>query len=438
MAKIKPRERDAIIQALHFGLTPRIGIQYIQVGRNNETEAIKTDLDRIKNNGTTIRFIIGNLGSGKSFFLTLSSEIALTKKFVVTHADISQEHLLHSPSNQGKARALYSELMHNLAVKVKWEGGALRSIIERYISDVEHKLRNEGKEVSKISFQQDVKNYMYDDLRFLQNFVNGSDFALVLGKYFEGYQSCNDNLMDNAIKWLSGEYTTKTQAKSDLGVRTLIDDNNYYDYLKLWAQFFVQKAGYSGFLVNLDEMGTISQNLNNAISRDSNYKKILDIVNDCIQGETSGIGFIFAGTTDFLDDKNKGIASYPSLNQRLRETTIEKSIALGFKDYTSPVMKLENLSKEETYVLLENIRNVFAYGDPEKNLISDKDIEKFLNHCARSLGSDLYQGPREITKGFVKALSMREKDPATPWEKLLGDNSIIPKKPDGKLANLKL
>jgi hypothetical protein len=201
----------------------------------------------------------------------------------------------------------------------------------------------------------------------------------------------------------------------------------------------VQKAKYNGFLVNLDEMGTLSQNLNNAQSRNSNYKMILGILNDCIQGGvTSGIGFIFAGTTDFLDDKNRGIASYEPLNQRLRENTIEKSIARGVKDYSGPVIKLENLSTEETVVLLENIRNVFAYGDPEKYLIPDKDIGRFLNHCAKSLGSDLYLGPREITKGFVKALSMREKDPETPWEKLLRDSSIIPKKPDGKLANLKL
>lgn len=439
MGKIKPKDRNAIIQALHFGTSPKIGIQHIQVGRNNEVEAIISDFERIKNDGTSIRFIIGRFGSGKSFFLTLSHDIALSKKFVVTQADISQERLFHSPSNLGKSRALYSELMRNLAVKVKWEGGALRSIIEGYISGVETKLRKEGKDETQKTFQRDVKNYIYDDLNFLQNFVSGSDFSLVLGKYFEGYQSCNDELMDNAIKWLSGEYTTKIQANKDLGVRTYIDDNNYYNYLKLWAQFFVRKAGYSGFLVTLDEMGTISQNLNVASSREANYKVLLDIVNDCVQGGvTSGIGFIFAGTEDFLDDKRKGIASYPALDQRLRESTIEKSIAHGVKDYSGPVIKLENLSKEETFTLLANIRNVFAYGDPEKNLMSDRNMERFLIHCTKTLGYDEYSGPREITKGFVKALSLLEQDPEIPLEKILGNSSVISKKPDGKLASLKL
>ena len=258
--------------------------------------------------------------------------MAMSQKFVVTHVDISQERLFHSPSNQDKARALYTELMCNLAVKAKCDGGVLKSIIEGYISGVEHKLRKEGKDDTQKSFQRDIKDYMYEDLDFLQNFVSGSDFSLVLGKYFEGYQSCDDELMDDAIKWLSGEYAGKTQANQDLGVRTIIDGNNYYNYLKLWAQFLYKKAGYSGVLITLDEMGTISQNLNHAPSREANYKMILDVINDCIQGSgTSGIGFIFAGIDDFLDDKNRGIASYPALDQRLRETTIEKSIAHGLK-----------------------------------------------------------------------------------------------------------
>jgi len=439
MGKIKPRDRDAIIQALHFGASPRIGIQHIAVGRSAEVEAIINDLERIKNDGNSIKFVIGRFGAGKSFFLTLSSDIALSKKFVVTQADITQERLLHSPENKGKARALYTELMRNLSVKAKLEGGALRSIIEGYISNIETKCRKEGKDERSRSFERDVTNYIYEDLNFLQDFVSGSDFSLVLGKYFEGYQSCNDTLMDNAIKWLSGEYTTKLQANKDLGVRTFIDDSNYYNYLKLWAKFFVKKAGYAGFLITLDEMGTISQNLNHGPSREANYKMLLDIVNNCVQGGvTTGIGFIFAGTDDFLDDPRRGIASYPALDQRLRENTIEKSVARGVKDCSGPVIRLDSLSKEETMMLLMNIRNVYANGDESKYLLSDKDLERFLIHCTKTLGYEEYSGPREITKGFVKALTLLEKDPKIPLTKILGDEKVIAKKAEGKLKTIQL
>jgi len=439
MGKIKPRDRDAIIQALHFGTSPRIGIQHIAVGRSSEVEAIIQDLDRIKNDGNSIKFVIGRFGSGKSFFLTLSSDIAISKKFVVAHADVTQERLLHSPESKGKARALYSELMRNLSIKAKWEGGALRSIVEGYISGVETKLRKEGKDERTRSFERDVIKFIYDDLTFLQDFVGGSDFSLVLGKYFEGYQSCNDELMDNAIKWLSGEYTTKLQANKDLGVRTFIDDNNYYNYLKLWAKFFVKKAGYSGFLITLDEMGTISQNLNHGPSREANYKMLLDIVNNCVQGgSTTGIGFIFAGTEDFLDDSRRGIASYPALDQRIRENSIEKSVARGVKDCSGPLIRLDSLSKEETMMLLINIRNVFAYDDSEKYPLTDKELEKFLHYYTKTLGYDQFSGPREITKGFIKALSLLEKDPKIPLSTLLGDEKVVSKKPAQKFSTIQL
>jgi hypothetical protein len=432
MGKIKPKERDAIIMSLSVGLVPKIGLQHILVGRDDEIAAIVTDLERIKDDGTAIRFIIGRYGSGKSFFLTLSRIVALDKKFVVAHADITQGHLLYS--TQGKARALYSELMHNLSVKSRPDGGALRSIIEHYISDVDYKLRSEGKD------NKQILSYIHDDLKEdLQNYVSGYDFELVLCKYFEGYESGNDILMDAALRWLYGEYPTKTEAKRDLNVHTIIDDSNYYNYLKLWARF-VRKAGYSGFLVTFDEMVAISNHLMVAQSRNSNYKTILDILNDCIQGgNTSGIGFVFAGTDEFLNDSHRGIASYPALDCKLRENPLEKMIAPDLKNFRSPVIKLENFSPADTYLLLENIRDVFANGDTEKYLIPDAGMKAFLTMGSKILGSDVYMDPRETVQSFVKFLSLLETHPDTSWKKMLMQNSsIIEKKPDGVLANLKL
>ena len=66
--KIRTRERDAIVRALTAGVVPRVGLQHIQVGRSREIEELLRDMDRIAEGGTTIRFIIGEYGSGKTFF----------------------------------------------------------------------------------------------------------------------------------------------------------------------------------------------------------------------------------------------------------------------------------------------------------------------------------------------------------------------------------
>ncbi|MFA4824796.1 MAG: ATP-binding protein [Methanoregula sp.] len=422
MGKLKQRERDAIIQSLSAGVVPRIGLEHIQVGRKNEVSAILSDLNRIQNDGATIRFIIGRYGSGKSFFLNLCRIVALEKKFVVAQADISLERRLYSSDND--ARALYTELVHNFAVRAKPEGGALSGLIERWISDLDQRLRKEGKSTEEILEQ------IPQELKCLQEFVSGYDFATVLCKYFEGYQKGDDVLMASAIRWLSGEYSTKTEARQDLGVRTIIEDKTIYDYLKLWGRF-VKMAGYSGLLVNLDELGVLSHRLNNTQARNSNYETILHIVNDCLQGNVSGIGFIFAGTDECLKDQRRGLVSYGALASRL--ALKDNFNVAGLKDFSSPVIELENLSKEDTYVLLYNIRNVFAYDDPAKYLLPDSGIEGFLQHCQKTLGAEFFLTPRDIIRSFVRMLSILEQNPGTSWEILL-NNTPVEKSQDPEIC----
>ncbi len=412
MPKIKQRERVAIIQSLSAGVVPKVGLEHIQVGRKDEINAIISDLGIITNNGSTIRFIVGRYGSGKSFFLNLCRLVALQKKFVVTQADITLEKRLYS--NDGQARALYTELIHNFATRSKPEGGALSAIIQQWISDIDYRLRQEGKSNEEIIAQ------MHKELLPLQDLVSGFDFAVVLGKYFEGFTSGNDILMNSAIRWLSGEYTTKTEARQDLGVRTIVSDENVYNYLKLWAKF-VRLAGYSGFLVNLDEMGVLSHRLNNAQSRNNNYEKILTIVNDCLQGNVQDIGFIFAGVDEFMYDRRRGLASYEALERRLIRDTFKVE---GLKDFSGPVIRLDNLSIEDTVVLLHNIRNVFAYSDPEKYLMPDEGITGYLNHCAKTLGADFYLTPGDVVKGYVHLLSVLEQNPGTSWEAVIKNTTI--------------
>ncbi len=408
-AAIKLRERDAILQSLRAGVVPRIGLQHIQVGRKGEVAAILKDFERIEAGGASIRFVIGRFGSGKSFFLNLARMVALDKKFVVVQADITPERRLQATG--GQARALYAELMRNMAVKSKPEGGALASIVERWISDLSYGISVTG------TGQADLAPVIHEKLKPLQELVSGYDFAKVISIYFEAYLTQNDLLMASALRWLRAEYTTKTEARQDLGVRSIIDDQNIYDYLKLLSSF-VCMAGYSGLLVNFDEMGVLSHRLNNSQARNANYEMILRILNDCLQGSACGLGFIFAGTDAFLDDKRRGLASYEALRTRLAGNQFEVN---GLTDLSGPVIRLMNLSMEEMYVLLDNIRNVFAGGDRAKYAVPDDALAAFLTHCAKTLGADFYQTPRDAVKSFVGFLSVLEQNQGVSWEKLLLD-----------------
>ena len=410
--KVKSRERTAILQSLRTGVVPRIGLRHIQVGRKDEIEAIIRDFERIEDGAAAVRFIIGHFGSGKSFFLNLSEMIAMERKLVVVRADVTPDHRLHSSS--GHARNLYSELMRNMSIRSKPDGGALPSIVEQWISGVDYEVRGNGGGDAEVS--KEISNR----LASLQEYVSGYDFANVINRYYEGFQSDNDALRASAIRWLRGEYGLKTEARQDLGVRSIIQDRDIYSYLKLMGAF-CKMAGYRGLLVCLDEMGVFSDRLNNAQSRNGNYEMILRIVNDCLQGDVSGLGFIFAGTNSFLDNRRRGMASYEALATRLAENSFARE---GLKDFSGPVIRLENLSVEDLYVLLMNIRTVFASGDATNHLVPDEGLEEFLSHCANTIGSEFFRTPRDSVKSFVGFLSILEQNPGVDWRLVLKGTKI--------------
>jgi len=409
---IKPRERDAILQSLHAGVVPRIGLRHLQVGRLDEVAAVLDDLGRIERGGATVRFIIGRYGAGKSFFLNLARMVALERKFVVAQADITTERRFHGSAGQG--RSLFAELMKNLATRAKPEGGALSSVVERWVSDVDHEVRTAG------GSDRDVGQAIEERLKPLQELVSGYDFAAVVTRYLQGFQSHDEALMAAALRWLRAEYHTKTEARHDLGVRSMIDDPSFYDYLKLFAAF-VRLAGFAGLLVNIDELGILSHRLNHAQARNANYETILRIVNDCLQGNVSGIGFLLSGTDTFLEDRRRGMASYEALATRLAENTFARD---GLKDVSGPVIRLRNLSPEDLFVLLHNIRNVFALGDPARYLIDEEGIQAFLTHCATTLGADFFLTPRDAVKAFTGLLAVIEQNPGVDWRMLLAQTNV--------------
>lgn len=407
--RLRPRERDAIIQSLRAGVTPHTGLQHIQVGRAQEVKALLKDIERISEGGAAFRFIIGEFGSGKSFFLQLIRSIALEKGLVSVHADLSPDKRLHGTKSQ--ARNLYAELMRNLSTRTKPDGNALTSVVERFITEARRQADSTGLSVSVVIQEQ---------LHHLSELVNGYDFAEVIEAYWQGYEQDNDSLQSAAVRWLRGEFATKTEARHALGVRTIIDDASVYDHFKLLS-LFVRQAGYKGLLVNLDEMVNLYK-LSNQKARTSNYEQILRMLNDCLQGSAEYIGFLLGGTPDFLTDQQKGLYSYEALRSRLAENTFARRA--GIIDYSAPTLNLANLAKEDLFILLRNLRHVFAVGDPKKYLVPDETLSAFLAHCSQRIGDAYFRTPRNTIKAFVDLLTLLEQDSNLQWTQLIGGINI--------------
>ncbi len=401
---IRPRERDTIIQALSAGVVPRTGLQHIQVGRVQEVMAAVRDIERIADQGSAFRLVVGEYGAGKTFYLHLVRVIALEKRLVTVHADLAPDRRIYARG--GEARNLYQEAVRNLATRAKPDGGALQSVVERFVGEASKAAKDSGQTAEAVIHQR---------LAGLQDHVGGYDYATVLSAYCRGHEQGQEQLKSDALRWLRGEFTTKTDARTALGVRTLVDDETVYDHLKLLAAF-VRLAGYAGLLVVFDEMVNLYK-LQHAASRNQNYEQILRVLNDVLQGNVTGFGVYLGGTPEFLMDTRRGLFSYPALQSRLGENPFAKD---GLVDHAGPVLRLTNLTPEDLHILLENVRRVFAAGDAAKSILPDEAIGAFMQHCSRQIGDAYFRTPRNSVKAFVQLLSILEQNPDADWQTLLG------------------
>ncbi len=402
--KIRPKIRDSIIQALSAGVVPGQGLQHIQVGRFQEVQSLIQDIDRVSDGGSAFRLIVGEYGAGKTFFLHVIRQIALEKKQVTLHADFSPERRL--VASQGQARNLYSEMVSNMSTRSRPNGGALGAILEKFVS-----------ESIALAEKKDLNpNQLIEDrLTKLHAFVGGYDMTKVIVSYCQGHENGNDELKQSALRWLRGEYTTKTEARQDLGVRNIISDNMIYDAIKLLAEFVVL-AGFSGLFVMLDE-GVNLFKITNTISRKSNYEMLLRILNNTLQGEAEHFGMLLGLTPEALYDPRRGLCSYDALSSRLAPNKFAQQA--GLTDFNQPAISLQSLSPEELIILLDNICNVYASGNKENYLIDKAGIEAFMGHCFNTIGAAYFKTPRETIRAFVHLLSMLEQYPEKHWKNFI-------------------
>ena len=406
--RIRRKDRDAVIQSLRAGVVPRTGQHLIQVGRTREIETLMEDIHRIGDGGSAFRFVIGEYGAGKTFFLNLVRAVAMEKKLVVANADLNPDRRLHASG--GQARSLYAELMRNLATRTKPDGGALAGIVEKFISTAATEAKAAGTATESV---------IRAKLEHLTELVNGYDFADVIAAYYRGFEEGDEMLKADAVRWLRGEFSTKTDARRALGVRSIVEDAAIYDQLKLLARF-VRLAGFSGLMVSLDELVNLYK-MANTQARNSNYEQLLRMLNDAFQGSSVGLGFVLGGTPEFLLDTRRGLYSYPALQSRLAENTFAGS---GLVDMSGPVIRLSSLTPEDFFVLLQKLRHVYASGDETKYLIPEDGIVGFMEHCSNRIGEAYFRTPRTTIKSFIDLLAVLEQNEEASWQSLVGKLDI--------------
>jgi hypothetical protein len=421
--KIPKRLSTALVTSFGAGVVPRVGLEYVAVGRKQEVAAILQDLGNVAEGGAAFRIVVGRFGSGKSFLLQLMRNHAMERGFVVADADLSPERRLSGTA--GQAVGTYRELMRNLATKTRPDGGALAAILEKWISSVQAAVLSEtGLSPLDPSLVNKVEARIFQAVNEMEGLVHGFDFAAVLAAYWRGHRQDQPELKEAALRWLRGEFATRTDARLALGARVIIDDDTWYDYLKLLANF-VAGIGYQGLVIVLDEAVNLYK-ITNSVSRQNNYEKLLAIFNDTMQGKATHLGLLLGGTPQFLEDTNRGVFSYEALRSRLAESRFSKP---GLQDTSSPVLRLEMLTPEEIFVLLLRLLEIHATHFGYEPQLTNEQLQAFLQVVHDRLGADVLLTPREVVRDFLAVLNIIRQNPGTKFEELIQARDFEPTKP---------
>lgn len=404
--KVPRRIAQTVLNSLKGGVVPRVGLPYITVGRKSEIEALLHDVDILEEGGASFRFIVGRYGSGKSFLIQTIRNYVMDRGFIVADADLSPERRLQGTRGQGLAT--YRELISNLSTKTKPEGGALTLVLDRWISGVQSQaLQETGLEPGSPALTQAVDQKIVAVTSAVSELVHGFEFAKLLSLYYHAYVEGEEEKKQQVARWFRGEYATKREAKEELGVNILITDDNWYEYLKLFAVFF-RLAGYAGMMIFIDELVNLYK-IPNAITRQYNYEKLLTMYNDTLQGKARYLGIVMGATPQAIEDKRRGVYSYEALRSRLAEGKFSRP---GARDLLAPVIRLEPLTPEEMLVLCEKLCAMHAGLYGYQRSFSTQELADFIKLEYGRIGADQNITPREVIRDFIELLDLLYQNPS--------------------------
>ncbi len=416
--KVPRRIATTLMNSLKGGVVPRIGLGYIAVGREQEIKALLNDVDIIEDGGSTFRFLVGRYGSGKSFLLQTIRTHVMDRGFVVIDADLSPERRLMGTKGQGLAT--YKELIQNMSTKTKPDGQALPLILEKWISGIKMQVMQESSlEPDSPEFSKKIKSKIYENISNLEGMVHGFDFAKVINMYYEAYEEADDEKKSKVLKWFRGEYSTKTEAKQELGINIIITDDNWYEYVKLFATFLVN-AGYKGMLMLIDELVNLYR-IPTSVTRQYNYEKILMMYNDTLQGKAKHLGIIMGGTPQCVEDTRKGIFSYDALRSRLTDGKFASEDTINL---LSPIIRLKRLTPDEMFILTEKLRDIHSDLHEYTSELTQENLMDFIKIEYERVGANSNITPREVIRDFIELLDILYQNPDKKFVDIVGNQNF--------------
>lgn len=374
-------ENEDILMALKNGNVPSKGAKKLCVGRDVEIEEFQRLLKKVDDEDKAIvKFIKGEFGAGKSFFLKVIEDMAFEDNFAVSWITISH----NLPFN--KIELVYRNIAKTLRCKT---GTSLEHVLDKWYT--QH--YNMASHDSDNDFEKHaiLRERIHDELEDTRQF--SSTFATAIENYAKLRSEGDTEGASAAVSWIRGDANIPFSVKKKFGVKGEINKETALNFLEALS-IFIKSVGYSGLVVLIDEVEYI-MHLHTHQIRNTSYNYIRDIYDNCNMGKFQSALFVFAGTPYLFEDSKKGIPSYPALEER-----IQKVLESDYVDMRTPIIYLSDFDRDDliniSQKLLEMHGEVYDWDAQSK-------VEPIIENIADELISTAgLSGGKVTARKFVR------------------------------------
>lgn len=385
---------ENLIDALRLGNIPSENIEYFAVGRERELKEFDYILDKLEDtDNSETKFLRGDFGQGKSFLLKIIEEKAFKRNFVVSEVRLSPNIPI------SKIDVVYRHIASELRCKT---GTSLSHIINKWITILKADANDEYPDDIQKQIRY-VEDEMDDCLKETAEYSHS--FATAIKNYYKLSNKGDNDSANYALAWIRGEENIPAAIKKRFGVKGGVEKDTAFDFLKALS-VFIKSIGYSGLVILLDE-AEATMNLIQSNSRNNAYKHIREICDQTSKNKFKSTLFVFAGTSRFFTDKNKGVPSYPALDD-----VISNPLS-GGNSIKNPVISLSGLSSQNLDVLAKELINVHenAYNWNVGNVVYGT-VQDIINiHIEQSSLLKGIVNPRLFIKSIVTCLDIIRENP---------------------------
>lgn len=390
---LDPRTADIIIESLRAGEVPQEGLESFATGIEPLAQAVEADLPRVADGRGRYRFLRGEYGSGKTFFLRLLAARARARGFAATYVRVSYpEVALHLPVEVYRAAA------GGLGFG-RQPDGALRALLDQWLFDLGERVLDptigQGLDEADPAFPGAVAQEVRKALGPVADAAPA--MAQVLSAYATASLQGQAEVGRGLLQWMTGDDKVAQQVKKQAHLVGKLSHADALPMLRGLSEV-VRQAGLKGLVVVVDEVERLVR-LSRGDLRQRGLETLQNWTGALDAGQLPGVLLVVAGTRSFFESP-RGVPALVPLQQRIGAFDDGP-----FPNPESVLLGLPTFDEARLRAVGRRVRDIYGVMHPQAAAdCPDAVVDAIAGQLAQAFHGRVEVTPRRYLRELVDVL----------------------------------